>query len=764
MRKPTLFPILLVLLSGPAVAGAGRVLVVINDDSEESRFLGERYALGRGVPERNLCRIRTAPVPSLDRRTYETDIRDAVAACLRTRNLQDEILYIVTTRGVPLWIRGQRGPVGDLAAVDSELALLYGYLLGERLSPFGRHENPYFAPDARAIRPFRREEQSIYLVTRLTASSPTEGARLVDRGLVERASGAVGLDLPSQSRSYLQGWIRTTSEVLSSRGEDVQLEDTASWLEPASALLGYVVVLDPAADLATFPRREWPPGAVALVLGDTWRAMECLGEAENDASDFGVRADESDPEQPAGESGRPSESPRSPRATPDLRDTALRTPEPASTCLPFELISQGVTGVALFVEDPTQDGFPRPQVLFPSYLGGRNLAESFYLATRYLGWRQVVLGDPLARVRPSTVAESDWEDRIDPATGLPRLFAERRLAMLQRRHATSPDAVRLLLRAEGLLARGDESGALADLAECLRRDASIGEARLLQARLFEKMDDVEAAVVAFEDALRIRAGDEGEIRAKLAQLALHRLEDPSRAEPHAHWLFARSGFADMEATRLWAEVKLRMGDLDRAEALYLRLARERTPPPGFALEGLGRVYEMKGDSGLAERFLRRALDAEDVDRAAVESRLAGLGVKPTDILAEEGPAAEKEPKVAADEGTVVGPPPEGETSTESADGMASGTRRARVVHRIPPEYPVMAQREGTQGRVVLRLLIDERGQLLKMEALTGDRRLIQAAERAVRQWTFAPRLVDGRPEIDSIVVAVDFRLGENREE
>ena len=763
MRKPTLFPVLLALLAGLAVAGPGRVLVVINDESEESRFLGERYAAVRGVPERNLCRIRTAPVSSLNRRTYERAVRDAVADCLLTRGLQDEILYIVTTWGVPLWIQGQGGPVGDLAAVDSELALLYRYLLGERLSPFGRHENPYFAPDARAIRPFRREEQSIYLVTRLTASSRAEGARLVDRGLVERSSGAVGLDLPSQSRSYLQGWIRTTAEVLASRGEVVQLEDTASWLESASALLGYVAVLDPAADLATFPQREWPPGAVALVLGDTWRAMECLGEAEVEASVSGVRvADGSDPEYPAANEDRPSETPR---PTPDLRDFVRRTPEPTTTCLPFELISQGVTGVALFVEDPTQDGFPRPQVLFPSYLGGRNLAESFYLATRYLGWRQVVLGDPLARVRPSTVSTSDWEDRIDPETGLPRLFAERRLAMLQRRHATSPDAVRLLLRAEGRLARGDESGALTDLAECLRRDASIGEARLLQARLFEKMDDVEAAVVAFEEALRIRTGDEGEIRAKLAQLALHRLEDPSRAEPHAHWLFARSGFADLEATRLWAEVKLRMGDLDRAEALYLRLARERTPPPGFALEGLGRVYELKGDSGLAERFLLRALDAEDVDRAAVESRLEGLGAKPAETFAAEGPSAGgEEPKVAADEGTGAGPPPEGETSTESAAGMASGTRRARVVHRIPPEYPVMAQREGTQGRVVLRLLIDERGQLLKMEALTGDRRLIQAAERAVRQWTFAPRLVDGRPEIDSIVVAVDFRLGENREE
>jgi hypothetical protein len=39
----------------------------------------------------------------------------------------------------------------------------------------------------------------------------------------------------------------------------------------------------------------------------------------------------------------------------------------------------------------------RPQTLFPAYLSGFNLAESFYLSIPALSWQTVVIGDPLCR-------------------------------------------------------------------------------------------------------------------------------------------------------------------------------------------------------------------------------------------------------------------------------------------------------------------------------------------------------------------------------
>ena len=38
---------------------------------------------------------------------------------------------------------------------------------------------------------------------------------------------------------------------------------------------------------------------------------------------------------------------------------------------------------------------PRPDLLFPAYFSGRNLAESYYLAIPALSWQNIVVGDPL---------------------------------------------------------------------------------------------------------------------------------------------------------------------------------------------------------------------------------------------------------------------------------------------------------------------------------------------------------------------------------
>ena len=60
-----------------------------------------------------------------------------------------------------------------------------------------------------------------------------------------------------------------------------------------------------------------------------------------------------------------------------------------------DLIRDGVTGVAGHVSEPYLDATIRPQVLFPVYLGGFNLAESFYAAMPFLSWQTIVVGDPL---------------------------------------------------------------------------------------------------------------------------------------------------------------------------------------------------------------------------------------------------------------------------------------------------------------------------------------------------------------------------------
>src|SRR5205823_7547716 len=67
-----------------------------------------------------------------------------------------------------------------------------------------------------------------------------------------------------------------------------------------------------------------------------------------------------------------------------------------------DFIRDGITGTAGNVAEPYLDASTRPNVLFPAYLAGANLAEAFYLAMPYLSWQTVVVGDPLCAPFRST--------------------------------------------------------------------------------------------------------------------------------------------------------------------------------------------------------------------------------------------------------------------------------------------------------------------------------------------------------------------------
>jgi uncharacterized protein (TIGR03790 family) len=66
--------------------------------------------------------------------------------------------------------------------------------------------------------------------------------------------------------------------------------------------------------------------------------------------------------------------------------------------LTADYIREGVTGASGHVYEPYLSMTPRPDLLFPAYLGGRNLAESFYIGIPALSWTNVVIGDPLCRL------------------------------------------------------------------------------------------------------------------------------------------------------------------------------------------------------------------------------------------------------------------------------------------------------------------------------------------------------------------------------
>lgn len=86
----------------------------------------------------------------------------------------------------------------------------------------------------------------------------------------------------------------------------------------------------------------------------------------------------------------------------------------------------------------------------------------------------------------------------------------------------------------------------------------------------------------------------------------------------------------------------------------------------------------------------------------------------------------------------------------------------RFLHREMPIYPVLARRLGKEGRVLLKLTIDENGKLINVEVLEGaGYGFTEAAIDAVRKSTFLPAIVDGKPVTCKALLPIVFKLKGN---
>jgi TonB family protein len=78
-----------------------------------------------------------------------------------------------------------------------------------------------------------------------------------------------------------------------------------------------------------------------------------------------------------------------------------------------------------------------------------------------------------------------------------------------------------------------------------------------------------------------------------------------------------------------------------------------------------------------------------------------------------------------------------------------------VITRVDPQWPPAASRYGSSGPVILEARIDEGGRVADVtKIIRGHPMLQEAAEAAVRQWTFEPLRLEGRavPFVTTLVV------------
>lgn len=83
----------------------------------------------------------------------------------------------------------------------------------------------------------------------------------------------------------------------------------------------------------------------------------------------------------------------------------------------------------------------------------------------------------------------------------------------------------------------------------------------------------------------------------------------------------------------------------------------------------------------------------------------------------------------------------------------------RFLKRAEPAYPPMARRMGREGKVLLRLTIDERGKLESVEVMEGGGfGFTEAAVEAMGRSVFAPAMESGRAVKSRVLVPVRFVL------
>ena len=197
-----------------------------------------------------------------------------------------------------------------------------------------------------------------------------------------------------------------------------------------------------------------------------------------------------------------------------------------------DLIRDGITGVAGHVAEPYLNATTRPDILFPAYLSGFNLAESFYMAMPYLSWQTVVIGDPLcAPFRTHLVDAADIDAPVDPTTGLPGFMSERRVAAFAAKGAPR-EAALLLAKLAVLDARGDFEGGRAALERATAIAPSLVFPQMLLAARYEAVGAWDSAVARYKRILETSPTDAAALN-NLAYVLAVRKGDPEGALPYA---------------------------------------------------------------------------------------------------------------------------------------------------------------------------------------------------------------------------------------
>ena len=552
----------------------GNLLVVANSEVPESVEIADYYAAKRSLPAGQVLRLKITKGNEIPHPSYAAQIERPIAEWLAAHGAYDRILYIVLTKGVPLRIAGTVGASGTTASVDSELSLLYRKLLKVPIRLSGPEKNPYFLDQAAiaSAKPFTHKDHDIFLVARLDGFTIADVKALIDRGASPSQNGVILLDRrfelkPTPTNDFLKRAADAIEKVEPGRQRAVLNSGIVNRTEERP-VLGYYSwgANDRSSKVGRAPQVHFSPGAIG--------GMFVSGDA------------------------------RTMQTPPDTWRPGVNEFAGSKQSLTGDLIRGGITGVAGQVAEAFLESAVRPQVLFPAYLSGFNLIESFYLAMPAVSWQTVVIGDPLAApFRRQPPAGTELDPPLDSVSGLPQFFSDRRVALMTRDGGTR-EAGRYFLKADLRLGDKDVRGAIEALETATKVDPTFDAAHLTLGLLYDSVDRFDDAVERYRRVIQLKPNHITALN-NLAYDLAERLKRPVEALPLARRAYVLAPKTPNIVDTLGWTYHL-LGDNDAAEPLLLGAAKAAPKSPEILLHA-ATVLAAKGNRSRAVQLLDGAI-------------------------------------------------------------------------------------------------------------------------------------------------------------
>lgn len=104
------------------------------------------------------------------------------------------------------------------------------------------------------------------------------------------------------------------------------------------------------------------------------------------------------------------------------------------------------------------------------------------------------------------------------------------------------------------------------------------------------------------------------------------------------------------------------------------------------------------------------------------------------------------------------PPPPPPPAPAKPVRIGGSIAEPKLVHRVQPEYPLIAINARKEGVVILEATVGADGAVRQVRVLRSEPLLDRAATEAVKQWRYEPLRLNGQAHPFILTVTVSFTL------